>query len=125
MGKTKNKLKNKLKRKLGIVMLIAGITLITALILMLIGSQMRASVVKEKQQAEEYYEWLYENCNCLERERYYCPDDFVLNGSYCFGIKEKVYTLRIFGCSEYDCSGELKFWNNKTEAWENKTGGLE
>ncbi len=105
------------------IAIIAGAILAVGLILMLIGNRMEANAIKEEQEAEDYLNLLSETCTCLEHDRIYCPDGFELKGALCYNAYEKEYTARILGCSQYDCSGEIKLWNNETETWESKTGG--
>jgi hypothetical protein len=107
--------KMKINKKIRNIIIIVGVILAVALILMLIGNKMRADAIK----AENYQDWLFENCNCLAHNHPYCSEGFKLNGTLCFNDKTKEYTTRTFGCSEYNCSGEIKVWNNITETWEN------
>lgn len=101
-------------------MLIAGIAVIATFLLMVIGNKMKANIIKENQEAGKYSEWLSENCNCTKHERYFCKEGFVLNETYCINEVPEI-TNRLMGCSEYDCSGEIKSWNNKTGKWEDRT----
>jgi len=90
----------------------------------LINKKITADVIKEKMEAENYLSDLAENCECLARERYYCfLEDFELEGEFCVEKKTGIVTARVLGCSEYNCSGEIKIWNNLTKKWENKLNG--
>lgn len=99
------------------ILVILGVVIITAGILFVMGSYMEANAIKEKQEAEKYNEWLAENCECLKKDRYFCREGFELKENLCVNEAEKLYTYRLIGCSEYDCSGEIKLWNNETERW--------
>jgi hypothetical protein len=101
------------------IFLIAGITLAVALLLMVIGNKMKADIVKEKQSQENYSVWLSENCNCVARNLFSCPTGFTMKNQTCVNEAKKSYTNKLAGCSEYNCSGEIKLWNRETEKWEN------
>lgn len=109
-----------MNKKLQKIISIAGIAVIIMSLLMVVGNKMRANAVKEKQEAEKYSEWLSENCNCTKHERFFCKEGFVLNESYCINEDANEITNKLMGCSEYDCSGEIKSWNNETGKWEDK-----
>jgi hypothetical protein len=102
------------------VILIAGITLIVAFLMMLIGNKIEENIIKEIQEAEAYEEWLAENCDCVLKERVKCPEGFQLREQTCFNEKENSVTSRLLACSEYNCLGEIKLWNNETSKWEDK-----
>lgn len=87
-------------------------------VLILIGNKMRGDVIHEKQELEKYSEWLSENCECLTKKRYLCPEGYTLNNSFCFKNSENKYTLRLIGCSEYNCTERIIVWNNQTLKWE-------
>ncbi len=98
------------------LVVIGLVTVIVAFGLSLAGKQMTANAIKEQQEQTEYREWLAENCECLEEERFFCNEGFVLNGSWCF--KEEIYTNRLKACSKYDCSGDIKDFNFELDKWE-------
>jgi hypothetical protein len=96
-----------------------GIILLIVIAGFLINQKITADAIREKIEAENYLSELADNCNCLARERYYClQEDFEVEGDYCVGQKTGVVTTRVLGCSEYNCSGEIKIWNNQTLKWE-------
>lgn len=97
------------------LVLIGIITVIAAFGLSLIGKQMTANAIKELQEQVEYREWLAENCECLEQNRFFCNKDFLLNGSWCSNGKQ--YTNRLKACSMYNCSGEIKEFNFELDKW--------
>ena len=98
-----------------------GIILLIVVSGFLINQKIQGDAVREKQEVENYLSELADNCDCLARERYYCLlEDFELEGNFCVGQKTGVVTTRVMGCSEYNCSGEIKIWNNQTLNWENK-----
>jgi hypothetical protein len=106
------------------IFLVVGIILLIAISGFLINKKITANAIKEKIEFENYLNELAENCDCLARERYYCSlDDFELRGNVCVNKKTGVVTTRVLGCSEYNCSGEIKIWNNKIEKWEDKING--
>jgi len=116
------KIKN--KKLIRNILIVAGIILAVALILMLIGNKMKADVIKAQQEAENYSKWLSGNCGCLERNKPVCTlDGFEYNSTrnLCVNSAEKKITFSSLGCSKYNCSGEIKLWNNETEKWGNKT----
>jgi len=101
-----------------------GIILLIVLSVFLIRNKIQADVIREKMEAENYLSELSENCDCLARERYYClQEGFEIKGDYCVGQTTGVATMRILGCSEYNCSGEIKIWNNQSLKWEEKING--
>jgi hypothetical protein len=103
------------------IFLVVGIILLIVISGFLINKKITADAIREKQEAENYLSKLADNCDCLARERYYCLlEDFELEGDYCIGKKTGVATMRVLGCSEYNCSGEIKIWNNQTLKWEDK-----
>ncbi|MDD5012402.1 MAG: hypothetical protein PHQ66_02025 [Candidatus Nanoarchaeia archaeon] len=106
------------KKLIKVIGIILAVTLATALLMMVIGNQMNANVIKERQESERYNEWLAENCECLEKERYFCKEGFEMRGTICANEAKKSITQRFIGCSKYDCLGEIKIWNNETEKWE-------
>jgi hypothetical protein len=110
-------------KKINKIFLIVGITLAVALLLMTIGNKMKADAIKEKQDAENYNEWLAENCNCLVKEKITCPTGFEILDKLCYNSAKGIYTSRVIKCSEYNCSGEIKIWNNETGKWEDKVNG--
>lgn len=108
---------NKSKKLIQIMGVIFIITLAVALLLMFIGNQMRTNAIKENQATENYTEWLANNCNCSARDRILCPDGFELKNNVC--MNKNGYTNVLEACSEYNCSGEIKLWDNETGKWEN------
>lgn len=106
-----------MKKILKQIIVIAGVVLITAFLLMAIGNKMRADAIKEQHAEENYSSWLAENCKCLERNIIFCPEGFILKNQSCVNEQEKTFTNKLAGCSKYDCSGEIKLWNNETNKW--------
>ncbi len=98
-------------------LLIAGISLIVIFLLMIIGEKIRADVVKQNQESQAYLDWMSQNCDCLAHDRLFCNPGFELKSHNCVNINEKLFTNAIAGCSEYNCSGEIKIWNNETNKW--------
>jgi hypothetical protein len=114
-------MKNKINKKTKKIFLIVGIILLIAISGFLINKKITADAIREKMEAENYLSELSENCDCLTRERYYClQEGFEVEGNYCIGQTTGVATMRILGCSEYNCSGEIKIWNNQSLKWEDK-----
>ncbi len=101
------------------VILIWSLIAVFIILLVIINSQIQSNVINEQQDLEKYSEWLGENCNCLKWGRIFCPGGFVLKNDTCRNEKEVTRTSRFIGCSEYNCSGEIKLFNNKTMKWEN------
>jgi len=110
--------KQNMKIRKGI--LVIGIIVAVTLLVMLIGNWTRANMIKEKKEMEKYQDWLAKNCECLKKEKYSCIKGSEIIGSYCVNKTRKDYSPRLKGCSEYNCSGEIKIWNNETEKWEDK-----
>ena len=107
-------------KKITKISLALGITLVVGLLLMTIGNKIKSDIIKENQEAQEYQEWLVENCDCLKRERITCPTGFEMLNQTCRNEDAGTYTNKLLICSEYNCSGEIKLWNNETEKWEDK-----
>lgn len=99
--------------------LIFAVTLAVALSLMFIGNEMRAQQAQQKADAQNYSEWLAENCHCTAYNIISCPTGFELQNQTCMNTLKTAYTSKLLGCSKYNCSGEIKNWNNQTEKWEN------
>ena len=111
----------KIKKKIFFIFVAALLFLVSGV---LISNKIQGDAIKAQQESEAYFDWLHDNCDCLARERYYClQDNFEVEGDYCVGQKTGVVTTRVFGCSEYNCSGEIKLWNNQALNWEDKTNG--
>jgi hypothetical protein len=103
------------KMKLNKIFLILGIVAVITLLSFIIVNQVNANAIKEKQDTENYTEWLASNCKCLERGRVSCPFGFELKNDTCtYGT---YYTNKLLDCSKYDCSGEIKSWDDITEKW--------
>ena len=115
----KNKMNKKISRLVKKVSLVIAVTLIVAFLMMMVGNKIRANMIKENQESQAYQEWLDENCNCLNRERIMCPSGFELKNQSCVNEATKLYTNKLLACSEFNCSGEIKLWNNETGKWEN------
>ncbi|VVB82483.1 Uncharacterised protein [uncultured archaeon] len=98
--------------------LIFVITTVVTILLMLIGNQIRSNTIKEQQDAQDYSVWLAENCNCLAHDRISCPTGFELQNKTCINKTQNVYTYKFLECSEYNCSGEIKLWDNQIGAWQ-------
>lgn len=108
--------------------LIRNTALIFVIIVILLGIVIFANKVittNAIKEQETYESWLGENCNCTERERPKCSlEGFEYNKtrSFCVNNDKKFITYPSLGCSKYNCSGEIKLWNNITEIWENELG---
>ena len=117
-----SKLKN--KKLIKNIIIVAGIILAVAFVLMFIGNKMRADTIRAQQEAENYQNRLSETCECLERNKPVCTlNGFEYDSSrkLCVNSVEKTITSPSLGCSKYNCSGEIKLWNNLTQKWENKS----
>ena len=99
------------------IALIIGMILITAFLMMMIGDKIKANIIKDNQEVQAYQEWLDENCQCINHEKIMCPSGFELKNQSCINEQENTYTNLLAGCSEYNCSGEIKLWNNETGKW--------
>jgi len=110
-------------KKLTKISLVIGITLVVGLVLMVVGNKIKGDILREYQEEQLYQEWLVENCKCLARERISCPSGFQMINQTCKDESASTVTSKLISCSEYDCSGEIKSWNNETEKWEDKING--
>jgi len=117
LTKVKMKNKKKLNKRKNIFLIIVGITLVVAVSLMLIGNKMRANIIKAEQEQKNYHDWLVENCECVVKDRIFCPDGFVLRDKLCYNTKIKAFANRLIGCSQYKCEEQTATWNNSTEIW--------
>lgn len=97
--------------------LVAGISLIVIFLLMIIGDEIKANAIKEIQESQAYSNQLAQNCTCLAHEKLFCNSGFELKGNRCVNESENLFTNAYAGCSEYNCSGEIKIWNNETNKW--------
>ena len=64
------------------------------------------SVVNEDY--EEDLDWLSDNCDCIERERFKCSNGFEVDEERRLCFKGNEITNVLLGCSMYNCSGEIK-----------------
>lgn len=99
--------------------LIFGIIVVLLVVVIIVNKVMTANVIKEQ---ETYERWLLNNCDCIEWERIKCPKRFEWSPErgWCVGLNTETLTLtnKRLACSQYNCSGEIKVWNNETEKWE-------
>lgn len=107
-------------KKIKNIILIAGITLIVAFLMMLIGNKIEENIAKESQEVTAYEEWLTENCDCILKDRILCPKQFQLRNQTCVNEEKKTITSRLISCSQYNCFGEIKLFNSETKKWEDK-----
>jgi hypothetical protein len=107
-------------KNLNKIALIIGMVLITAFVLMMIGDKIKANVIKQNDEMQAYETWMAQNCNCLKRDISICPIGFTMINQTCMGEFQKGYTNNLLVCSQYNCSGEIKSWNNETNKWEDK-----
>jgi hypothetical protein len=108
------------KKLLRNTILIFGIVVILLGVVIVVNKVMTANAIKEQ---ENYEAWLKNNCNCTEKERPKCSlEGFEYNKirKLCVNTDKKYITYPSLSCSEYNCSNEIKFWNNETEVWEDK-----
>jgi hypothetical protein len=106
------------KKLLRNTILIFGIIVVLLGVVIIVNKVMTANAIKE---LEGYKEFLSENCECLENSIPKCSlegfeYDKVRN--LCVKKDKKLVTYPTLGCSKYDCSGEIKLWNNETLKWE-------
>ena len=108
--------------------LIRNAILIFGIVAVLLGAVIVANkvitgnAIKEQQnQLAEYQKWLVENCECLEQNHSVCTlEGFEYNQTrnLCVNYGKKLVTYPGLACSKYDCSGEMKIWNDEIEMWE-------
>jgi hypothetical protein len=108
--------------KLNKIFPILGILAAMVILLFVIANLINANAIKEKQTADNYNEWLAENCKCLEKEKVSCPFGFKLKDNVCIGDtylnNRGIYiSSKLLDCSKYNCSGEIKSWDNSTNQW--------
>jgi hypothetical protein len=65
--------------------------------------------VQEHEEPEEKvdWDWVEENCDCVERNRLYCKFEGYELGEGNFCWKESNFTNPVQGCSKYNCTGEI------------------
>ncbi len=110
------------KIKILVITLVISAVIIASIIL--IGNRMNANIIKEKQDAGQYQDWLSQNCKCIERNNPACElSGFEYNATrkLCVNSADKRVTYSTLKCSKYDCSGQNVTWNN--QAWEPKING--
>ena len=80
--------------------------LVAALLVLTQVGNLTTHAVNEFNEKAYTYEWVKDNCDCVERERLYCRFDG-------FEVDEKGrckngtdVTSPILGCSKYDCAGQ-------------------
>jgi len=111
------------KKLLRNTILIFGIVVILLGVVIVVNKVMTANVIRE---LEKYNNFLSENCECLENSIPKCTlDGFEYNKArkLCVNEREKSVTYPTLGCFKYDCSGEIKLWNNETLKWEDEING--
>jgi hypothetical protein len=111
---------NNMKKIVRNTMITVGIILAFAILLIIIGNgnPMKANVIKNQQEEDNYSQWLVNNCDCVTYGKILCPDGFNLEENNTICISKTAYTSTILGCSEYNCSGQIKLWDNVTETWQ-------
>jgi len=57
---------------------------------------------------EEDLDWLSDNCDCIERERFKCTGGFEVDEERRLCFKDNTITNVLLGCSMYNCSGEIR-----------------
>ncbi|MCR4284710.1 MAG: hypothetical protein NUV97_01535 [archaeon] len=109
--------KNKNKKKNNNIILIIGILIILGIVIIsILPKDSPITKPKELSEQEKLESWLSDNCECVERERLYCPNDnFKLSDGIC--ISKGGYTNPSRGCSEYNCSKENYVFNFDKEEW--------
>jgi hypothetical protein len=99
--------------------IIIGILIIgTIFSLILIQNKIKGNVVKENNEQAYSSDWLFENCECLEKQRYRCIDGYEMKGTICYNSIKRSYSSRLIGCSKYECLDKIVIWNNSSELWE-------
>jgi len=83
-----------------------GVVIILAVLAMglFIHKTITTNAIKENPDLEE---WLYDNCNCTERNNWKCFEGFVLEPELKLCRNGTEYSHVILGCSKYECDGEI------------------
>lgn len=72
-----------------------------------VGNRGPSSYTVEEPEPDVDWDWVEENCDCIERENFYCSfENFELGeGNLCW--KGEEFTNPVRGCSKYNCTGEI------------------
>lgn len=93
------------------IILILVILVIIISLIIFVRNVSVANAIKEHEKIQEiidniiYEESLVENCECIEKERIKCFEEYELDGRVCRNGKTITSILR--ACSKYNCSGEI------------------
>jgi len=103
MAKEKN---NKQTRK-KIIAIIGAIVLLEIILFVVI--KFNSERTNENSSLQEDISWLHDNCDCIERNNWKCPDGFYLvsGEKSCKRMDNKSITNVLLGCSKYDCNGTI------------------
>lgn len=112
----KRKMETKKNKDLKKILIISVITILLVIGIFSVHYYLNSKAEKEQREQEEYSVWLAENCNCLERNYFFCEDGFEYDGTYC--VKDNSFTLVRKKCSKYDCDGEINILNLETLKWQ-------
>lgn len=90
------------------ILIIVGIFILIGIVLVIIvGKAPTPYSVQDEVIDEVDWGWIEENCDCVERDRFYCKFEGYELGRNNMCWKESNFTNPVRGCSEYNCSGEI------------------
>jgi|SRR3989338_11398219 len=101
------------------ILMYATLTLVFLLFagVLIANKIMTTNAIKEQREQEILEEWLPENCKCLERNRFLCPEGFELKENICRNDARKLFTNILLACSMYNCSEEIYKFDFDKEKW--------
>jgi hypothetical protein len=106
-----------IENKRNLIFIIFTVLLICACLIALY-TIINKNIEKEQNETINYTQWLSEHCVCLEDNLIYCPAGYDLIGKLC--LNKSVSTPTLKGCSKYNCAGQIKFFDVKTQKWLNQ-----
>ncbi len=92
----------KMKEKMLVIIL--AVLLAVLILGFFITKTITTNAVKEN---NAKFDWLKDNCNCIERDNLKCPEGFVLEPDAKLCKKGIDITNVLLGCSKYDCNEEI------------------
>lgn len=100
---------------IAILLFVAGVVYLSVNKILTAKEEKR--LAEEKLAQENYLDWLVDNCECVEKNRYFCNEGFALEGETCVNHDAGSFTRRLIGCSRYNCSEEIIEFNFEENKW--------
>jgi len=113
----KSQIKAEIENKRNLIFIILVILLICGCLIALY-TIINNNLQKEQSETADYTQWLSEHCVCMEENLIYCPLGYDLVGKLC--LNKTISTPTLKGCSKYNCAGQIKLFDVRTQKWLNQ-----